>query len=664
MQKNTSHHAGWKYTVSALALRVAMAPVAQAASVLQSTGKLKLKRAVTKATGPVRRTSTDTGPVNSVELVATKTKELAGREFTFEKWVDAKGNVTTVILDETGNEVSERVLPQITQNILEPELEQLLRTRNGRSGVHKVNVALELALTVPSETPQTGTVETSDSGESELQINDRTVSEKDFARLQAAERQTRGEQAAARVEERLQLLEAFAKRHNIELPKEALASLTNTLTLELTGEEIEDLANSNDSTIIGIELYEEPQDELSSAMIASGIDPWALSYASTRGDGIAVYMTEPDCPNDSRVSDYTRLGSAGGESDHSRNVAGIIKGVAPDGHLYCRGDSDLPFSIDLYGSWLSDLILDLLGVSRVDIPIQVVTMSAGHYSDTGYHTSDRDWDDFIYDHEIPAFKSAGNEGDEDGEEYVTSPGKGLNVTTVGNYSDATDAIAADSSFLDPETGNEKPEILAPGSSITAGGFTKSGTSMASPHAAAFTSDSLSSYSWLQYKPHLAKAKQLAGATDEISGGADAVGLGGIDFLSSHYNGHNYWMHGSNSSFSTLDAGDGLTDGYITRQVYISSSYDAVRIAMTWLSRGTYVYSHRSDAHPIGIDFDIRVYNPSGAYLGGSYSWDDGWEDFDFEPTVSGYYTFKINRYANRDSSNKIRLGVAVNVYDY
>ncbi len=660
MQKHTQQSAGWKYTVSALALSFAMAPVAQAASVLQSTGKLELKGAVTKETGPVTKAGLDTGPVKSVEPVATKMKALAGREFTFEKWVDAKGNVTTVILDEKGNEVSERALPRISQNILEPELEQLLRTRRGRSGVHKVNVALELALTVPSETTQTGTAATSDSGESQLQINGRKVSEKDIARLQAAERQARGENAARRVQERLQLLAAFAKRHNIDLPREAFASLTNTLTLKLTAEQIEDLVDSNDSTIIGIELYEEGQDDLSSAMIATGTDPWALSYASTRGDGIGIYMTESGCANDSRFSEYTRLD--GSETDHSRNVGGIIKGVAPEAHLYCRGDAVLPTSTDLYGSWLPDWILDFLGISRVDLPIQVVTRSHSTNDTTAYDTNDRDWDDFTYDHEIPTFNSGGNTGLGTGN--VRSPGKGLNVATIGNYSDSTNAINSQSPSVDPDTGNDKPEISAPGTSVTAGGFTKSGTSMSTPHAAAFTADSLSSYSWLQYKPHLAKAKQLAGATDEIAGGADAVGLGGIDFLSSQYSGHNYWMHGSNSSFSSLDGGDGSTDGYITRQVYISSSYDAVRIAMTWLSRGTYVYSHRSDAHPIGIDFDVRVYDPSGVYLGGSYSWDNGWEDFDFEPTVSGYYTFKINRYANRDSSNKIRLGVAVNVYDY
>ena len=82
MQKHTSHQAGWKYTVSALALSVALAPVAQAA-----------------------------------ELIATKTKELAGREYTFQKWMDSRGNTTSVILDEMGNAVLESALPEITQNI-------------------------------------------------------------------------------------------------------------------------------------------------------------------------------------------------------------------------------------------------------------------------------------------------------------------------------------------------------------------------------------------------------------------------------------------------------------------------------------------------------------------------------------------------------------------
>ena len=35
----------------------------------------------------------------------------------------------------------------------------------------------------------------------------------------------------------------------------------------------------------------------------------------------------------------------------------------------------------------------------------------------------------------------------------------------------------------------------------------------------------------------------------------------------------------------------------------------------------------------------------------------------FTPTVSGTYTFKINRYANRDTANKLRMGLVVNYFN-
>ena len=601
--------------------------------------------------------------VFAAELVATKSKELAGRTYTFQKWMDAKGNATAVILDEKGNTVSARDLPPITRNIMQPQLAQLLRTQDSRGRVIKVNVALNIPFTAPTETAQAGTVEISEKGKTQqLWINGRRISEQRYARVQAAEQQTRGKQAAVQVEERRRFLEAFAKRHSIDLPKEALGSLTQTLTLELKAKQIEELAHSGDSSILGIELFEESQDDLSSAMAASGIDPWALdpAFPTTKGDGIGIYQTEEGCANEARFDDYTRLG--GNETDHSRNVGGIIKGVAPEAYLYCRSGAVLPNWVDLYALWIPDWLLNLAGISsQVDVPIQVVTRSNGAGGGDNYTATDRDWDDFIYTHMIPTFKSAGNAGNGTGD--VTSPGKGLNIVTVGNYDDATNTIAPKSSFVDPTTGNVKPEISAPGTNVTAGDFTNSGTSMATPHAAAFTADSLSSYSWLQYKPHLAKAKQLAGATDEIAGGYNKVGVGGIDFLSSHYDGWNFWWHGNNGGFSSWDAADGVADNYITQQVFIPNTYDGVRIAMTWLTRGTYTFDHKGDAHAIGMDLDLTVYDPSGSYVGSSSSWDNAWEVVDFTPTTAGYYTFKIKRFSNNDTVNNMRVGVAVNFYN-
>ena len=123
------------------------------------------------------------------------------------------------------------------------------------------------------------------------------------------------------------------------------------------------------------------------------------------------------------------------------------------------------------------------------------------------------------------------------------------------------------------------------------------------------------------------------------------------------------MHGNNGDFSAWDAADGTLDGYVSRQIFIPNSYDGVRIAMSWLTRGTYTFDHKDDAHPIGIDLDLSVYDPTGGLVGVSLSYDNAFEVIDFSPVITGFYTFKINRFANRDVANRLRVGVAVNFYN-
>ncbi len=591
MQKHTSHQVGWKYTVTALALSVAMAPMAQAASVLKSTGKLEI-------TGtPTSRTSDTTSMAEAAKLMASKTKELAGQKYTFQKWLDAKGNTLSVILDEKGNAVSESALPQIAQVILEPELEELLRTRSGRRGVHKVNVALDLGLTVPTESSQTGIVEMSENGETRLEINGRTLSEKDFARLQASEEKTHKAQAVERFAERNAAIEKFAQRHNLELPKDALESTGSVLTFELTAEQIEDLAYSADTSVRAggepleyIELHRAP--ELMSAgatnMTHSAVDPWAHDYALTRGNGIGVFWAEYGCPDEDDIDgSYTRL--SGTPHWHSQIVGDVLRDVSPESTLYCRGPAD------------ADGVPTQSDLTTLDPPIDVVSHSTGYPGQTTYQADDREYDDFVYDNLMPWFNSAGNYGGAGEDGLTVGRAQGLNVIAVGNYLHANQSAQGQSSWVDPSTGNDKPEVVAPATS----------TSRAAPHGAAFSANSMSQSTFQRNKPHLVKAKQIAGATDEIAGGYDKVGAGGIDFLSSHYSGWNYWMHGANDDFSTLDAGDGSTDGYITREVYIPNTYDAVRLAMTWLTRGSYTFDHKDDAHAIGMDLDVFVQDPSG-----------------------------------------------------
>jgi hypothetical protein len=335
-------------------------------------------------------------------------------------------------------------------------------------------------------------------------------------------------------------------------------------------------------------------------------------------------------------------------------VGAVIRAASPDSFIYCRDGGALPSAADFWNA---------------DPEIQIVTVShkVGHIDgDRSYTILDRDWDNMVYYGGIgcyPAvFKSAGNEGHEKRE--VTSPGKGLNVITVGAYNDDNDTIWGESSSLDPYTGNDKPEIVAPGTNIKAGGLgPESGTSLAAPHAAAFAADMISNKRYLRGKPYLLKAKMLAAATDWIKGGYDKVGLGGIDFRYGGWYGVDSWYYGPNFLWDWYDRADGRKDGWVSKQIYIGTT-DRAKVVLSWLTRGDYTYAHRKDAHPIGIDLDLYVYDPYGRLVGYSASWDNSYEHVLIEPLSTGYYTIKIHRYANRDTGNDLAMGVSVNRYNY
>lgn len=426
----------------------------------------------------------------------------------------------------------------------------------------------------------------------------------------------------------------------IEAAKE---QASGTVTLDLTRRELELLESDPDGIIVGVETASEPVDVLASAMRDTNIDPYALSVTGARGQGIGIYFTEDGCPQSGFVTNYLPVAGAI-QTDHSKNVLGILRGVSPSSWVFCRTGYSLPTSTDL---------------SRQP-RIRVASNSWASSFDRKYTSRARDWDNFVYNNMVASVFSAGNLATNNPNNNVSAPGLGLNVLTLGAYDDATNAVAGFSSYVNPLIGNAKPEVSAPGVGITAGGFTMSGTSMAAPHAAAFAADLMSAYSSLIGRPHLLKAKMIAGASDPITGGVDKVGKGGIDFYRSVYNGNSYWWSGGNSAFTTWANGDGIPYNNAIDVLYnLNASLSNVRIAIAWLNRGTYTYDHQNDADAIGVDFDLKIYDPSGKLIRSSASFDDPFEFISFDPTVTGQYRIAIVRYANRDTASKIELGMVV-----
>lgn len=603
------------------------------------------KRKFVSAIGLAIITGAGSGPLFAADTaVATSKKLINGKEYSFEKLMTPDGKVYQRIL-ENGIEVKSD--PRVAKTVIAPSL---LKRLSAISDIQTLTVNLSL---VPAVVATNNEVEQGgafvESGKIRtLERNGKPVSDDTFLALDTRLTLQLTAERAARVKAQAQKLNDFAIRYGLPASaalKKALVEGYASVTLTLSGGTLRKLVESNDPELSGLELSFPVKDVINNAMVATNINPWQQMDPAAQGTNIGIYMTESGCADEAGRTNYDRL--AGTQTNHSQNVFGIMRAVSPQAFIYCRGGAVLPDNGDIDG----------VGGNPA---IHVINRSNGGNTTINYSTLDRDWDNFSYDNRIEIFNAAGNEGG--ATNTIISPAKGINVVAVGNYDDVNNTINASSSFLDPEINAAKPEVSAPGTSITAGGFTMTGTSMSSPHAAAMAANLMSKYAFYRLRPHVVSAVMIGGATDAIIGGTDKVGRGGIDFLSAAYNGWHYYYQGGNGAFGTFDAGDGATDGYITKSVYISSSWKNVRVAIAWQNRGTYTYDHRADAHPIGQDLDLTVYGPSGAYVGGSLSWDNPYETVNFTPSVSGTYTIKVKRYANRDGGAAFRMGLLINTY--
>lgn len=588
-------------------------------------------------------------PSSSIDTGAASEslRTIGGQRFRFVKHVDAAGHTREIIYDADGKRVPVSALPRRTRPMIEAPLSQALAQL-----VRGQPIAVQVALNLPAREPEPvssgeGTVYAGQWQEGT--IDGQPLSATDARALSQQQQAAHAARRAARQERCHAVVSRWAKAHGWHQQPgvlEALRTGRSSVVLQLTPDQIRQLAGSGDRMVAGIGLAEAARDDdLDSAMAATSISTAALPNSATRGKGIGIFQTESGCANPSKISNYTRL--AGSDSEHALNVGSIVRAVSPESYLYCRSPVTLPYSSDLDGV-------------NGHPAIKILTRSNSSGDSTDYSSVDRDWDNYAYDNNVAVFTSGGNTGEDSGN--VCSPGKGLNIITVGNYDDDDMTMRDSSPWRDPETGNEKPELTAPGTNINAGGVTMSGTSQSTPHAAAFAADMMSDLAVLVDRPYLVKARMLAGATDVIRGDSDQLGVGGVDFKSAHFHGKwSYWT-GANSDFVKFDTADGTSDGSIDRKIMVTDKWKKVRVAIAWMNRGSYTYAHANDSHAIGMDLDLKVYDPNGTYVGGSTSYDNPFEVVSFTPSVEGTYTFRISRPHNADTQSDLRIGLYANFY--
>lgn len=407
--------------------------------------------------------------------------------------------------------------------------------------------------------------------------------------------------------------------------------------------------------------------------IANSDDVHALGI---RGAGIRVAVWEDGPDSTANLAIAGRFTTSPSTTDHSRHVHGIIRNTQaglPRGHARsCR----------LFSA--NDMDLDALDWAVDDQECTVINQSFHRRDEAKEGTLSfddiyKDWIALRWP--FPTIcQAAGNhfEGDDDDidpttDEYANH--KGFNSLAVGNHNDDATAMSLSSVFRNPISSHgdrELPEISANGTSVTAVGLTKSGTSMASPACAGVAALIQNTNATLEHWPEGCRAILLAGASRNVvdqTWWADVVddldasdGSGAVNALESHRIAGQHRARNAAASRRGWDVGS-LRSADFNRSGLSNFSYRIqvprgvfgprrVKVALAWTSKVS-TFSILGITIPLSskltVDLDLKVFDANGAQVGYSGSWDNSYEIVEFTGMPGQTYTIRIRRWSGTDS---------------
>ena len=251
--------------------------------------------------------------------------------------------------------------------------------------------------------------------------------------------------------------------------------------------------------------------------------------------------------------------------------------------------------------------------------------------------------------------------------WVSSPGTGWNVLTVGGYSDATSKLWYDPSCpckgaqweehlgvsYNPHGDFQKPTVSAPATSVrTANGLSATGTSVATPITSGIAAQVLSRRPVLATWPETLRAIVVAGAVENhvnpVTGkvSVDHEGSGSVNAL---------W-----ANRAAVEGGGtrgGFVKGEISAATSVAQSFSVtagqrVRVALAWNSRVTGSMFDAVDS--LAADLDLVVTYPGGKKVSASY--DNAVEWVEFKAPSSG--TVKVTIAKERIGPDSEPFGIA------
>lgn len=394
-----------------------------------------------------------------------------------------------------------------------------------------------------------------------------------------------------------------------------------------------------------------------------------IQWAGYNGNGVKVSVTEGEKgyalnPYLTWTAFFSPTKPA---QPHPTGVGGIIKSTA-------SGFSGLANGVQLYGAngSYSSAEWNIMAAAMDWGSSNATVLNNSWYWDNSnnpyFWEADRRQDYLARYHYDFVAVAAGNFGNGCGSNfstYVVSPAKGYNVLSVGNFDDhdtlgwSDDTMDVCSSFGNPDADtaghiHDKPEVAAVGAGISstvmsastlitqAIGGIGSGTSYASPMAAALAADMIQAQPALATEPERIKSIMMATALHNIEGDArlsDKDGVGAIDLTAALIS-----VERGHSDDRPIDS---ATTFPITYTQYAYKG-ERVRFVINWQSNPTADYT----SDPLPVDLDLIALRADGVtVMGTSTSAANSFEIVDFIAPASETYIFRISKFGTYTGSN-------------
>lgn len=382
-----------------------------------------------------------------------------------------------------------------------------------------------------------------------------------------------------------------------------------------------------------------------------------------KGQNVGIRFSDAGCPNQTLLgSNYSNQVCNFTNQWHATVVGLVLKSAAPNAILRGR---DITNSSGL----LRSDFLDSANYSYSNIKVGSNSWHIDQFGDdydNVYSVWDAYVDQYVYNHRVAEFFSAGNKNDSMPDYYIMAPGRGVNVITVGaaypgeNGAPYTYNLADYSLYKNPDLngrgdGIAKPEVV---------NFTNfwlknmgysgdlqffDGTSSSTPFTAGMAASLMSQRTEYQNSPEKVKALMLATQGIHVQNAED------IDYDDAKFTAHI-------PSFKLMTSATIGGDFAVESQIFGTKGYKSIkknvqqgkryRVAIAWLEPPNYVLNNHGLAH----DMDLAVFGtPVGSRGYQSQSLFNNFEVVDFVAKSSGQIDIRIVNYRNNLPSEPIRL---------